>query len=102
MSTPFPVHPGWHRIATPPPAAFHELLIWHRNRTGLSQLSVAKRAGLNVKTIRYAELGESEPTMRLLVKLVDFYDLTAEEQRELVVAAGNAVRTEPTREEQRP
>ena len=68
---------------------FSGLLRGYRERAGLSQNELARRAGVNPGSINRIESGEREPSSReLIVRLSDALGLSPFELDQLLLAAG--------------
>lgn len=50
-----------------------------RKRTGMSQMEVARRLGIDQSSVAYWETGKNIPRASMLVKLADLYCCTIDE-----------------------
>ena len=50
-----------------------------RKKTGLSQDDISKKIGVHITTYGKWELGQTEPDIKNLIKLADFYNVTVDE-----------------------
>ena len=56
------------------------ILRYYRNKSGMTQGEVAKAIGVSKKTIQRLEnKGNRNPSYILMMKIVDYYDLTIQE-----------------------
>ena len=57
---------------------FHERLWELRQSRGLSQPAVAKAAGVTTRTYQRYEAGEREPDVTTIIRMVQFYGVSAD------------------------
>ncbi len=64
------------------------LLQGHRKRIGLTKAQLSQRAGISASFLTYLEQERRHPSLPLLTRLMQALDLTANEKKELLSAAG--------------
>lgn len=55
---------------------FTDRLRVHRKQTSLSQIDMAKELGLTHRSYRRYESGETEPTLSVLIKIADYFQVS--------------------------
>jgi transcriptional regulator with XRE-family HTH domain len=71
-------------------SAFATRLVWWRKRRGLSQLDLAAVAGCSQRHLSFLELGRSQPSREMVLRLGEALDLPLRQSNELLLAAGFA------------
>lgn len=66
------------------------LLRAHRERAGLTQEQVEEATGITQGHVSAIEVGRREPSLDVLRRLARLYNLTAEQQGELLAAEGGS------------
>ncbi len=57
-------------------STFSDRLKELRSSKKLSQLDLAREIGVSQQAVSYCELGEDIPTLDVLIKIADFFDVT--------------------------
>ena len=70
--------------------AFASRLVWWRKRRGLSQLHLALAAGCSQRHISFLELGRSNPSREMVLRLGATLDMPLRQSNEMLLAAGYA------------
>jgi len=71
-------------------SAFATRLVWWRKRRALSQLELAAAADCSQRHLSFLELGRSQPSREMVLKLGEALDLPLRQSNELLLAAGFA------------
>lgn len=79
-----------HTMTTAANADFPARLRWWRERRGLSQLDLANIADISQRHLSFLELGRTQPSRDMVLRLGAALDLPAREQNALLHAAGFA------------
>lgn len=69
---------------------FAALLRWWRAQRGLSQLSLAQRAGISQRHLSFLELGRARPSRDMVEQIADALDVPLRQHNAMLVAAGFA------------
>jgi transcriptional regulator with XRE-family HTH domain len=69
---------------------FPTLLRWWRAQRGLSQFSLAQRAGISQRHLSFLELGRARPSRDMVEQIADALDVPLRQHNALLVAAGYA------------
>jgi len=72
------------------PQAFASRLVWWRKRRGLSQLQLALAADCSQRHISFLELGRTNPSREMVLRLSTTLDMPLRQSNELLLAAGYA------------
>jgi transcriptional regulator with XRE-family HTH domain len=72
------------------PQAFASRLVWWRKRRGLSQLHLALAAGCSQRHVSFLELGRTNPSREMVLRLSATLDMPLRQSNELLLAAGYA------------
>ena len=72
------------------PHAFASRLVWWRKRRGLSQLQLALAADCSQRHISFLELGRTNPSREMVLRLSTTLDMPLRQSNELLLAAGYA------------
>lgn len=72
------------------PARFSSRLAWWRRKRGLSQLQLAMTAACSQRHISFLELGRTNPSREMVLRLSTALDLPLRQSNELLLAAGFA------------
>lgn len=72
------------------PPTFQSRLVWWRKRRGLSQLQLALAADCSQRHISFLELGRTNPSREMVLRLAETLDLPLRHSNELLLAAGYA------------
>lgn len=72
------------------PQGFASRLVWWRRRRGLSQLQLALSAGCSQRHISFLELGRTNPSREMVLRLSATLDIPFRQSNELLRAAGYA------------
>jgi transcriptional regulator with XRE-family HTH domain len=69
---------------------FSSRLVWWRKRRGLSQLQLALAAGCSQRHVSFLELGRTQPSREMVLRLSTALDVPLRHSNELLLAAGYA------------
>jgi transcriptional regulator with XRE-family HTH domain len=72
------------------PLAFASRLVWWRKRRGLSQLQLALTADCSQRHVSFLELGRTNPSREMVLRLAAAMDIPLRRANELLLAAGFA------------
>ena len=76
--------------AEPGSSEFAEKLRWWRARRGLSQLALAGQAEISQRHLSFLELGRSQPSRDMVLRLAEALDVPLRQHNALLIAAGFA------------
>lgn len=72
------------------PSAFASRLVWWRKRRGVSQLQLALAADCSQRHVSFLELGRTNPSREMVLRLAAALDIPLRRANELLLAAGFA------------
>jgi transcriptional regulator with XRE-family HTH domain len=78
------------RVIMEPTTTFPARLRWWRERRGLSQLALAMNAEVSQRHLSFLEVGRTQPSRDMVLKLAAALDLPLRQQNALLLAAGFA------------